>query len=590
MPLDGFVVAALADEFSSLLNYNRIEKIYQPEVDEIIIHIRSQGRNTKLLLSANSNYPRVHFTTANKENPSTPPNFCMLLRKYLQGGKIVDIVQPDFERVIKFRIESLDELNLVKSRELIIEMMGRHSNIILIDCENNIILDSIKRISFDISRYRQILPGLKYTMPPSKDKYNPLDCTTLEIFESCLQQASQLNIEKALYNIFTGVSPLVAREICYISQLRENPLVNSLSTLELNNLFTALSTLMEKVVKNQYSPTVYIDAHNDKYIDFTVIPLQQFSDLNKSSSISASDMLETFYTNRDQKERIKQKSYDLRKSISTKLDRLYNKMQNLHQDMKRASKADSYKIKGELLTANLYQIKKGDEVVELINYYDENQGSIIVELDKRLTPSQNAQSYYKKYNKAKTALLEIAKQLEKTKKEIDYLEQIILNIDQSTYLSDLEEIHIELMETGYLRKRVGKKNVATFKKTGYLKYKSSDGLEILVGKNNKQNDEITLKIADKEDLWFHVKDMPGSHVVLKSSEGNYTDASILEAASIAAYYSKGKNATKVAVDYTIKKNVRKPKGAKPGMVIYDHYSTVLVDGNEKAIMHIQQVQ
>ncbi|SNR90999.1 Predicted component of the ribosome quality control (RQC) complex, YloA/Tae2 family, contains fibronectin-binding (FbpA) and DUF814 domains [Anaerovirgula multivorans] len=590
MPLDGFVVAALTHELSSLLSYNRIEKIYQPEVDEIIINLRSQGKNTKLLLSANSNYPRVHFTTANKENPSTPPNFCMLLRKYLQGGKIVDIVQPEFERMIKFKIESLDELNLVKSRELIIEMMGRHSNIILIDCENDIVIDSIKRIPFDVSRFRQILPGLKYTMPPSKDKHNPLDCTTPEIFRTYLSEASQLTIEKALYHVFTGVSPLIAREICYIAKLQEAMLVSNLSPFELESLFTAFASMLKMVLTNHYTPTIYIDTYNDKYIDFSVVPLQKLSDFKENASLSVSSMLETFYANRDQKERLKQKSYDLRKSISTRLDRLYNKMQNLHQDFKKATKANTYKIKGELLTANLYQITKGDEVIELTNYYDENQGSMIIELDKRLTPSQNAQSYYKKYNKAKTALLEIDKQLEKTKGEIDYLEQILLNIDQSTYLSDLEEIHNELMETGYLRKRIGKKSIVSFKKSGYLKYRSSDGLEVLVGKNNKQNDEITLKIADKEDLWFHVKDMPGSHVILRVAGNNYTDTSILEAATLAAYYSKGKSATKVSVDYTIRKNVRKPKGAKPGMVIYDHYSTILVDGNEKAISHMRQIE
>lgn len=589
MALDGLVVAALAHEFSSIKTYNRIEKIYQPEADEVIIHLRIQGKNVKLLLSANSSYPRVHFTNLNKENPSTPPSFCMLLRKYIQGGKIIDIQQPEFERIIKFKIESLDELNLLKSRELIIEMMGRHSNIILIDCENDIIIDSIKRIPLDVSSYRQVLPGLKYTMPPAQNKNNPLDCTTYEAFYNNISNQSQISIMKTLYSVFTGISPLIAREICYISNVEDNTLVNNLSSIEFERLFSAFLSIINKVVTHNYIPYIYINNHDNNFIDFSVVSLQHLSPLNKIGYPSTSTMLENFYGNRDQKERIKQKSHHLRKAVSTKLDRMYNKLQNLHRDLKKAEKLNIYKIKGDLLTANLHQIQKGQEIVELENYYDENQSTIKVELNKRLTPSQNAQNYYKKYNKSKTALLEIDKQLKKTKNEIDYLEQITLNIDQSTYLSDLEEIHIELMESNYLKKPIVKKNIGVYKKTGYLKYQSSDGLKILVGKNNKQNDEITLKIADKEDLWFHVKDMPGSHVILKIANKDYTDVSILEAASLAAYYSKGKNGTKIPVDYTSKKNVRKPKGSKPGMVTYENYTTIIVDGNEKAINGIKQI-
>ncbi|SES65854.1 Predicted component of the ribosome quality control (RQC) complex, YloA/Tae2 family, contains fibronectin-binding (FbpA) and DUF814 domains [Natronincola peptidivorans] len=590
MALDGLVVSALAHELSSLLEYNRIEKIYQPEADEIIIHIRSQGKNLKLLLSSSSNYPRVHFTNVNKENPSTPPNFCMLLRKYIQGGKIVDILQPDFERIIKFKIETLDELNMLKHRELIIEMMGKHSNIILIDCEDNKILDSIKRISLDISRYRQILPGLKYNMPPSQNKFNPLSVTSAETFRENLTGSLQIPVIKALYATFTGISPLIAREVCYLANVDGDHLLVHLSEEEHQKLFMSFQSLLHVVDNNNFVPIIYFDTTNSKYIDFTVMDLHHLSELEKQEKSSISNMLESFYANRDNRERIKQKSYDLRKNINTKLDRLYNKMQNLHHDLKKAEKADLYRLKGELLTTNLHQIEKGQEAIELINYYDENYTPLLIELDKKLTPSKNAQNYYKKYNKAKNALLEVAKQLEKTKTEIDYLEQIIVNIDQSTYLSDLEEIHNELMETGYYKKRLGKKKVTVFKKSGYLKYKSFEGFEILVGKNNKQNDEITLKIADKEDLWFHVKDRPGSHVVLRLSDSDYTDRSILEAASLAAYYSKAKNATKVAVDYTQRKNVRKPKGAKPGMVIYDNYSTILVDGDENAIQNIHQIE
>ncbi|AOY77378.1 Rqc2 family fibronectin-binding protein [Clostridium formicaceticum] len=589
MALDGLVTSALVHEFQSLLSFNRIEKIYQPEADEIIILLRGQGKNLKLLLSVNSNYPRVHFTNISKENPATPPSFCMLLRKYLQGGKIVAITQPNFERIIKFKIETLDELNMVKSRELIIEMMGRHSNIILIDCETNKILDSIKRISFDVSRYRQVLPSLQYTMPPSKNKYNPLEVYDFEAFHVVLLQDLQYSVEKSLYHAFIGISPLVAREICFIAKIEGDMPLSQLSTDALHRLYKSFSALFQRLQSHDYRPYLFLDTNHQKYVDFSIIEITHLSLYQKQELSSISEMLEVFYRNRDAQQRMKQKSYDLRKSITTKLDRLYNKVQNLHQDLKNAKKADTYKLKGDLLTAHLYQIQKGDENAEVLNYYDENQSILKIQLDKRLSPSQNAQSYYKKYNKAKNALLEVDKQLKKAKEEIDYLEQIVINIDQSTYLSDLEEIHSELIETGYLKKRVTKKSIMNFKKTGYLKYMSSDGFEILVGKNNKQNDEITLKIADKDDLWFHIKDMPGSHVLLKTTGQPYSETAVLEAAILAAYYSKAKNATKVAVDYTTKKNVRKPKGAKPGMVIYDSYTTILVDGDEKSVSRIKQI-
>ena len=589
MALDGLVVSALVHEFNNTLSFNKIEKIYQPEVDEIVMHLRCQGKNLKLLLSVNSNYPRVHFTNVNKENPSTPPNFCMLLRKYLQGSKIVSITQPNFDRIIQFRFETFDELNMIKSIDLIIEMMGRHSNIILVDCKSNKILDSIKRISLDVSRYRQVLPGLKYDTPPSQNKLNPLDITNLEEFHTALTRNSQDPIQRNIVNTFVGISPLISRELCYRSKIEENTLLNNLSQDNLEQLYNCFSSLIFKIKTNDFEPCFFINEKNNKYIDFSGINIEHLSLYKKTKTSSISSMLESFYIQRDQRERIQQKSHGLRKSISTKLDRLYNKVQNLHQDLKKAQKLDTYKLKGDLLTSNLYLIQKGDDKIEVINYYDENSSTITIALDKRLSPSQNAQSYYKKYNKSKNALLEVNHQLKKAKSEINYLEQIIISIDHSTYLSDLEEIHNELIETGYLKKRLNKKNITHFKQSGYLKYKSSDGFEILVGKNNKQNDEITLKIAGKEDLWFHIKDMPGSHVILKTGGQTPPEGSLLEAANLAAYYSKAKGSPKIAVDYTLRKNIRKPKGAKPGMVIYEDYTTILANGEEIAIANIEQI-
>ena len=591
MALDGFVVAALTHELKTELCNGRIDKIYQPEADEIILTVRSGGKNHKVLLSANSNYPKIHLTHSVKENPTTPPNFCMVLRKHLIGGRIIDIIQPQFERMIKIIIESLDELNVLKSKELIVEIMGKHSNIILVDCESNKVIDSIKRIPFDISRYRQILPGLQYSMPPSHDKMNPLEINSRESFISIIKgQDQRIPIYKAIYTSFNGISPLISREICYNSSIDENILLSNLDEEKINLIYNSFINLIDKIKSYDFHPSIYIDEKTGKYIDFNTIEINHFNYYKKHEFESINELLENFYLQRSSRESMKQRTNDLRKSISIKLDRLYNKLSNLNKDLKNAKEAEKYKLYGDLITANIYQVPHGEDQVELVNYYDENYSTITISLDKRLSPAQNAQRYFKLYNKAKTALFQVNHQIEKAEEEINYLEQIIISIDQCTHLSDIEEIRMELEETGFIKKKISNKKPMKSnqtKKSNYLKFISSEGFEIFVGKNNKQNDEITFKISSKEDLWFHVKDMPGSHVILKGKDEAFGEQSILEAATLAAYYSKGKNSTKVAVDYTQRKNVRKQSGAKPGMVIYVDYSTILVDSEEKSISNIK---
>ncbi len=592
MALDGFVIAALTYELKSTLCNGRIDKVYQPEADEIALTIRNNRENHKLMLSANSNYPKIHFTNFNKENPTTPPNFCMMLRKHLIGGKIVDIKQPEFERIIKIVIESHDELNVLKSKELIIELMGKHSNIILVDCETNKVLDSIKHISFDLSRYRQVLPGIKYTMPPSQDKLNPLEIADKNIFEAIIKNKDQRTpIYKAIYTSFTGVSPLISREICYKSSIDEKLILSNLDEQMINSIYNSFADIIKTIKSNNFMPSIYYDGETGKYIDFSSININHLNYYKEKIFESTSQMLEKFYFKKDSIERMKQKTTDLRKNVSIKLDRLYNKLNNLNKDLNKAHKANEYKIFGDLITANIYQIEKGKNEVELINYYDSDYSKIIISLDERLTPSQNAQRYFKLYSKAKTALSQVNHQIEKAKEEINYLEQIIISIDQCTHISDIEEIRSELEDAGFVKRKISKKGSRSNKiqKSNYLKYISSEGLEILVGKNNKQNDEITFKVSSKTDLWFHIKDMPGSHVILKLDESQPKDLSILEAATLAAYYSKGKNSTKVPVDYTERKNVKKQSRAKPGMVIYDNYSTVLVNSDEKAILNIKPI-
>ncbi len=589
MALDGTVVAALTYELKSQLSNGRIDKIYQPENDELIFTIRNGGKNHKVLLSANNNYPKIHFTKSNKKNPMTPPNFCMILRKHLLGGRIVNIIQPQFERMVKLVIESFDELNVLRSKELIIEIMGKHSNIILLDCENNKVIDSIKRIPFSISRKRQILPGIEYTMPPSQDKINPLEITSQDKFISIIENKDKrTSLYKAIYTSFTGISPLISREICYNSSIDSNIILSSLDEKIMNTLYQAFVNIINNVKTNDFNPTIYYDPASEKYIDFSSININHLDYYEKQIFESSSEMLESFYIKRDTKERMKQRNNDLTKSITTKLDRMYNKLNNLNKDLKKAYNADKYKLYGDLITANIYQIEKGIDEIQLVNYYDEDYKLVTIPLDTRLSPAQNAQKYFKRYNKAKTTVYEVNNQIQKTNEEINYLEQIIVNIEQSTHMSDIEEIRTELEETGYLKRKSTKKSSKTDKsqKSNYLKYLSSEGLEILVGKNNKQNNDITFKVSSKEDLWFHVKDFPGSHVILRLEDAEPDDLSILEAAGLAAYYSKAKNSTKVAVDYTKRKNVRKQRGAKPGMVIYDNHSTVLVDSYEKSVSSI----
>ncbi|SCY85582.1 Rqc2 family fibronectin-binding protein [Alkaliphilus peptidifermentans] len=589
MALDGLVVASMTHELKEMLTGGRIEKVYQPENDELIILIRNNGKNLRLLLSGNSNYPRVHLTSLNKINPESPPNFCMLLRKHLNNGRIVDILQPDMERMIIFKVEAYDELNILKSKQLIIEMMGKHSNIIIVDEESKRIIDSVKRVSMDVSRHRQVLPGLTYQMPPSQAKVNPLTLDSFDIFSTSITKDSKITVQKGLYTSFTGISPLIAREVCFRSNIEEDTPVFALKPVDLTNLYNSFKEIMNAIKNNNFSYNIYFDEENDKYIDFSCIALTHLSVYSCQSYESVSNMLESFYRIRDSKDRIKQRSQDLRKNLQIKLDRLNQKMSNLNKDIIKAEKADEYKLKGELITSNLHLVKGREDSISVVNYYDPNLPEIIIPLDKKLSASQNAQKYYKQYNKYKTALTEVARQMKITKEEISYLEEIFLSIEHATELSDLEEIQNELVETGYFKSKGKTKKKKEQKKSSYLKFLSSDGFEIYVGKNNLQNEEITFKIATKNDLWLHVKTIAGSHTILKVKDEGYTDAALLEAATLAAYYSKGRNTTKVPVDYTIRKNVRKPSGAKPGMVIYDNYQTIHVDALTSELKNVKEI-
>lgn len=586
MALDGLVIHSIVDELHKKLLGGKVDKVYQPENDEVILHIRNNKENFKLVLSCSASNPRVYLASNyKKENPINAPMFCMLFRKYIQGGNIVDISQIGFERIIKISVESFDELKDKTTKDIIIEIMGRHSNIILTHSFDNKIIDSAKRIPPSVSRVRQILPGQTYVLPPKQDKLNPIDEISLNLFVDALTSFNG-SIFKAIYSKFLGISPVVAKEICFRANIDENILINEISSDDISKIYKEFYSLFKSIKNNIYNPSMVIDESIDKVLDFSCINLSQFSNLSIINDDSMSKVLENYYSTKDIKDRIHQRSSDLRKSISIKLDRLYNKLNKQEKELIESENAEIYKVKGELITSYIYMIEKGMESVEVANFYDPEYKNITISLNTNFTPSENAQKYFKKYNKMKTAKKEITSQIEITKEEIDYLENIMLSIENCENLAELMDIREELSKVGYLRAKNNSKK-ETKLTTKPHEFISSNGFKILVGKNNKQNDHLTLKVASNDDIWMHTKNIPGSHVIIKTEGKEVPDETIFEGAMLAAFFSKSKLSSQVPVDYTKKKNVKKPNGSKPGMVIYETNSTIYVTPTEEFVAKLK---
>ncbi|RKD34353.1 Rqc2 family fibronectin-binding protein [Thermohalobacter berrensis] len=590
MALDGIVINSLVNEFKSKMLNGKIDKVYQPEREEIVINIRKKGQKLKLFISAASNNPRIHLTELTKSNPLNPPMFCMLLRKHLQGGKIIDIKQPSFERIIKIEVENLDELGEISVKEIVIEIMGRHSNIILVDKKSGKIIDAIKRITPDISSVRQVLPGLKYSYPPSQNKKNPLKIDKNIFFKELDSANDGTVIYKFLYRSFTGISPLVGREICYKAGIDESKQLALLNNEEKEKLYQEFNKVISDVKNNFYNPCVIFDEENQKLIAFSAIDIKQYNNFKKEYIHSISKVLEKFYYTRDKLDRLKQKSIELKKLVNTKLDRSLKKLAKQKEELLNAEKREKYKIYGDLIMANLYHINKGDSNVEVQNFYSEKGEKIKINLDPRLTPAENAQKYYKRYNKLKNAHVEVSKQITNTKDEIDYLENILVSIENCSDPSEIDEIREELIKEGYIKSKLRNRKKKKEAPSNPYHFISSDGYDIYVGKNNKQNDYLTLKFANKEDIWLHTKEIPGSHVIVKSKGEEVPENTLKEAALLAAFYSKGKMSSNVPVDYTERKNVRKPNGAKPGMVIYDNNNTIYITPKKTEVNKIKKVE
>lgn len=594
MALDGLVIHSIANELSSKLVGGKIDKIQQPENDEIVLHIRNNKENFKLILSASASNPRVYLANDyKKENPAKAPMFCMLLRKYIQSGNIVAISQVGFERILKISVESLDELKEKTTKDIIIEIMGRHSNIILTHSSTDNIIDSVKRVPPSVSRVRQILPGMTYVLPPEQDKLNPLNDISKGEFHQTLNTFDG-TVFKGIYSKFLGISPIVAKEICFRANINEETTVSQLLSNDLDSLYNEFNNLFNDLKNNSYSPCIVINKKTDRVIDFSCINLSLFNNLSFINNDSISSIIENYYRTKDIKDRIHQRSSDLKKSISIKLDRLCNKLKKQEEELMESNNAEKYKINGELLTSYIYMIEKGMESVNVSNFYDPEYKTVEIKLNKNLTPSENAQKYFKKYTKMKTAKKEITHQIEISKEEIDYLENIILSIENCENLAELQDIREELVKLGYAKPQVnykGKVKLPPKKETALTtkphEFISSQGHKILVGKNNKQNDYLTLRLADNDDIWLHTKNIPGSHVIIKCAGHEVSDETIYEAAMLAAFFSKSKMSSKVPVDYTKKKNVKKPSGSKPGMVIYETNSTIYVTPTEEMIAKLK---
>ena len=554
MALDGLVVRSIAHELNTKLVGGKIDRVHQPENDEILLYVRNNRENFKVVLSSSSSNPRVYIANKyNKENPLKAPMFCMLLRKHLQGGIITDITQVGFERIIKISIESYDELKDKSTKNIYVEIMGRHSNIILTHDKDSTIIDSIKRVPPSVSRARQILPAMTYELPPAQDKIDPVKGCSLKSFINTLREFDG-PVFKGIYSKFLGISPTVAKEICYRAEIDFNVKAEDLSRDDLSQLYRTFSDIFTKVKNNEFSPCIVVNEKVDKVVDFNCIDLTFYEGFKFIHDESISKIVEDYYITKDFKDRVHQRTSDLRKSISIKLDRLYNKQKKQQKELKQADNADIYKVKGELLTAYIYMIQKGMKSIEVDNFYDENMAKMTIELNENLTPSENTQKYFKKYNKLKTAKKELTEQMAISKEEIEYLENVLLSIENCENLEDLEDIKEELIKLGYARaprRFKAKKEMDLTTKPN--KFISSDGFTILVGKNNKQNDYLTLRIADPEDIWMHTKNIPGSHVIIKCAGVEVPDNTLLEGAMLAAYFSKGRMSSQVPVDYTMKK-------------------------------------
>ena len=579
MAFDGITIANIVTELNQTITGGKINKIAQPENDELIITIKNQRKQYRLFLSASASLPLIYLTETNKPSPLTAPNFCMLLKKHIGSGKIIAIEQPGMERIIRFTIEHLNELGDLCTKYLIVEIMGKHSNIIFCNEEDQII-DSIKHVSAHMSSVREVLPGRPYFIPETQSKLNPFVLTE-EIFQEKIFPRP-VNVAKAIYTSITGISPLMAEEVCYRAGIDGGIPTDGLEDVERVHLAHTFLRMVDDIRDGHFEPNIIYKGKEP--VEFACFLLSQYQDYRAVSYPSIFPVLETYYAEKNIVTKMRQKTVDLRKIVQNALERNVKKYQLQQKQLKDTEKKEKYRVWGELLNTYGYEVEPGAKSMEALNYYTNEM--IQIPLDETMTPQENAKKYFDKYSKLKRTKEALDTLLQETGDEIKHLESIAASLDIASSEEDLVQIKEEMMEYGYVkRKNTGGKKVKVTSRPYH--YISSDGYDIYVGKNNFQNDELSFKFASGNDWWFHAKGQPGSHVIVKSKNEELPDRTFEEAGKLAAYYSKGRQAPKVEIDYTQKKNLRKPTGGKPGFVVYYTNYSLLI---EPDITGLQQIQ
>ena len=567
MAFDGIAVSCLRKELADRLTGGRITKIVQSESDELLLTIKNNGAQYRLLLSASASLPLIYLTETNKPAPMTAPGFCMLLRKHLGGGRITAVTQPSLERILHFEIEHLDEMGDLCRKTLIAELMGKHSNLIFCK-EDGTILDSIKHVSLAVSSVREVLPGRSYFIPHTQDKLDPLTTEPEAMVTAICRKPVTLG--KAIYTTLTGFSPVMAEELCCRSSLDAGRPAAALGDTEQTMLAHQLLRLMESIREGSFAPTIYYKGKEP--IEFSALPLTLYEDLEQTRSDSMSGILEQYYATKNTLTRIHQKSADLRRIVQTALDRSRKKYDLQSRQLADTKKREKYKIWGELIHTYGYGVPEGARSMEALNYYTNE--TITIPLDPTLSAQENAKKYFDKYGKLKRTFEAVTGLLQETGDEVTHLESVQTALDMALTEEDLVQIKEELIEAGYIRRKGGGKKVRITSKPYH--YRSSDGFDIYVGKNNLQNEELTFQFASGNDWWFHAKGVPGSHVIVKTEGKELPDRTFEEAGRLAAWYSKNRGGDKVEIDYVQKKHVKKPGGSKPGFVVYyTNYSFVI---------------
>ncbi len=577
MAFDGITISNIVKELNDTILNGRIAKIAQPENDELLLTIKPAKGQVRLVISASASLPLIYLSRDNKPSPMTAPNFCMLLRKHIANGRIVGISQPSLERIIRFEIEHLDELGDLCRKSLIVEIMGKHSNIIFCN-EKGMIIDSIKHVSAQMSSVREVLPGREYFIPDTMKKENPLDIPEENFAQELLSKP--MPVGKAIYNSFTGISPVVAEEICHLAGIDSSIPASEMSADLLSHLYRQFTYFMEQVTESKFSPAIYYEGNEPK--EFSSLPLTHFSNYQVKSFDSISEVIRTYYSSRDLITRIRQKSSDLRRVVQTALERNRKKYDLQLKQLRDTENRDKYKVYGELIHTYGYNLEDGAKELEALNYYTNEM--IKIPLDPQKTPQENAKKYFDRYNKQKRTFEALSELIKETKDEIDYLESVSKSLDIARSEDDLIQIKEELIESGFIRRKQSSKKVKITSKPFH--YISSDGFHMYVGKNNLQNEELTFHFANGGDWWFHAKKAPGSHVIVKTNGEELPDRTFEEAARLAAHYSKNSGAEKVEVDYVEKKQVKKPNGSKPGFVVYYTNYSMMIDSDISGIQEV----